>query len=118
MQLGLLWLSNNVQSTGAGFYLNSHARFLINGLVDFSIRRLGFSTGFVYKKRNQQTANALNTTLSADYFLLNTRIQFSFGKKEQALYLQADNLLNRKYSDLLGAPMPGRWLSIGARFGR
>ena len=117
-QLGLLWLSNNVQSTQAGFYLNSHARFLINGLVDFSIRRLGFSTGFVYKKRNQQTANALNATLSADYFLLNTRMQFSFGKKRHALYLQADNLLNRKYSDLLGAPMPGRWLSIGARFGQ
>jgi iron complex outermembrane receptor protein len=29
------------------------------------------------------------------------------------LYLQADNIFNKTYSDLLGSRMPGRWLSGG-----
>lgn len=117
-QAGVLWISNTAKTSRAGFYLNSHARLLINGLVDFSFGRFGLSTGFIYKERAGQRTSAINASLSPSYFLLNARMQFLVGTRGSAVYLQADNLSNRKYSDLLGAPMPGRWLSMGIRMGR
>jgi len=117
-QAGVLWISNTAKTNRAGFYLNSHARLLINGLVDVSFGRFGVSTGYIYKERASQRTSTINASLSPSYFLLNARIQFLVGTRGNAVYLQADNLSNRKYSDLLGAPMPGRWLSMGIRVGR
>jgi hypothetical protein len=32
--------------------------------------------------------------------------------------VQSYNLFDRSFSDLLGARMPGRWVSFGMQFGR
>jgi hypothetical protein len=34
-----------------------------------------------------------------------------------AVFVQAYNVLDRRFSDLLGSAMPGRWLSAGLQFG-
>jgi len=114
-QGGLVGLNNQVPSGGAGFYLNSHARFLVNGLIQYQSGKWTASFGMLYKERTAQTAAALGAALSPYYFLMNTKISFSPYGKNRSLFVQVDNLLNTRYSDLLGAPMPGRWLSGGFR---
>ncbi|MCH5690954.1 hypothetical protein LWM68_46035 [Niabella sp. W65] len=48
--------------------------------------------------------------------MLNGRASYSFKKKKLAAFAQVDNIFDRKYSDLLGAVMPGRWLQGGISF--
>jgi iron complex outermembrane receptor protein len=36
-------------------------------------------------------------------------------EKMVTVFAQADNLFDKTYSDLLGTPMPGRWLMGGIR---
>jgi iron complex outermembrane receptor protein len=112
-QLGILWLDNQAPNGGAGIYLNSHARFLMNGLVEYRIGKWSGSIGGLYKKRSAQTSSPLSTTLTPSYFLMNIKLVYTGRENRFAPYLQADNLFNTRYSDLLGAPMPGRWLSGG-----
>jgi vitamin B12 transporter len=36
-------------------------------------------------------------------------------KIKSSLFAEANNVFDKQYSDLLGAPMPGRWLMGGWR---
>ena len=114
-QAGLLLLNNRTRSGAAGFYLNSHARFLTNALLLYRIKNWEISVSGLYKLRNRQTSSPLNSTLTPSYVLINSKIQYDWKERSYSVYLQTDNLLNTRYSDLLGAPMPGRWLSGGFR---
>lgn len=114
-QAGILILNNHTRNGAAGFYLNSHARFLTNGLLLYKIKNWELSLGGLYKLRNRQTSSTLQATLNPSYFLLNAKIQYDWPNRSRNLFIQTDNLLNSRYSDLLGAPMPGRWLSGGIR---
>ncbi len=114
-QAGILWLSNEAPSGAAGFYLNSHARFLINGLIQYRIGKWECSLGTLYKERTPQTSTPLAATLTPSYLLMNIKISMESIRGKWYPYLQIDNLTDTRYSDLLGATMPGRWLSGGFR---
>jgi vitamin B12 transporter len=114
-QAGLLWLNNQAPSGGAGFYLNSHARFLLNGLIQYQWGPWIASTGLLYKKRPAQTATPLGAALTPSYFLWNAKLSYAPLGWMGSLFIQADNVLDTRYSDLLGAHMPGRWVSGGFR---
>jgi iron complex outermembrane receptor protein len=115
LQTGLLLLRNQAPSGGAGFYLNGHAKFLLNGLLQYQFSQWDLSIGLVYKKRNPQLSSSLSTQLSSSYFVANGKIQYRFHRSGLTPFLMVDNLFNTYYSDLLGVPMPGRWISFGLR---
>ncbi len=107
-----------VLKTGKGnslpsFYLSSHAKLLWNSNMRISNKFGTVSMGTVYKKRNQQTANAINARISPEYFTVNLRIEKYLFTKKAGLMLQIDNLTDVAYSDLLGSIMPGRWMQFG-----
>ena len=115
----LRWNSGiTVLKTGKGnslpsFYLSSHAKLLWNSNMRISNKFGAVSMGTVYKKRNKQTANAINARISPEYFTVNLRIEKYLFKKKAGLMLQIDNLTDVAYSDLLGSIMPGRWMQFG-----
>lgn len=113
---GLLWLYSKSSEANPSFYISSHARFLSNFNVQYEVGNWGLSLTGIYKSRNPQQASAINASVSKDYFLLNGRASYSFIPKRLAAFVQADNIFDREYSDLLGAPIPGRWLQGGVSF--
>jgi vitamin B12 transporter len=114
-QAGFLILKNEAPSGGAGFYLNGHAKFLLNGLLQYQLGQWDLSMAMIYKKRNPQKASSLSALLSSSYFVANGKIQYHFRRSGLTTFLMVDNIFNTYYSDLLGVPMPGRWISIGLR---
>ncbi|MBE2231663.1 MAG: TonB-dependent receptor [Chitinophagaceae bacterium] len=94
-------------------YISSHATLLFNYSLAWTIRSFSIAVTGLYKERDPQKSAALNTELSTAVFLLNSRLSWQFSGNRGKLYAQADNLLNTRFSDLLGARMPGRWLSAG-----
>lgn len=110
---GLLWLTSESDASTPSFYVSSHAKFLGNFNVVYQNSRFRLSTSGLYKVRQPQGAAAIHASITKDYFVLNAKGEaFVWGQK-LSLVAQADNLLDRAYSDLLGAPMPGRWLMGG-----
>ncbi|MCX8019535.1 MAG: TonB-dependent receptor [Chitinophagaceae bacterium] len=110
---GMIWMHNRNPDSLPAFYLNGFARFLKN--FSFSLRygSFTFSMNGLYKLRNAQKANAIQAEISRSYFVLNAKISYLFWKQRGMIFVMADNLFDTRYSDILGARMPGRWISGG-----
>jgi len=111
---GIQWLNSESSTQELTFYLSSHARWIANTSVNYQYKNLQISLNAIYKNREPRQAEALQAELSREYFLLNLKAEYSFGKT--GIFLQADNAFDTQYSDLLGSRMPGRWISGGAKF--
>jgi iron complex outermembrane receptor protein len=112
---GLVVINSDANGAEPGFYLSSHAKLLTNFSISYRYRFLSLSANGLYKSRNEQKAAPINAEITPDYFVLNARLEALLGKGI-SVYVQADNVFDESYSDLLGSPMPGRWLMGGVKF--
>ncbi|WP_035566887.1 TonB-dependent receptor plug domain-containing protein [Hymenobacter sp. IS2118] len=100
-------------------YLSNVAKQLVSGNVSLVHRRFTASLGGVHKQRAaQQTTPSLtvnDAALTPNYTVINGRLDVALLPERLWVVGQAQNLFNAKYSDLLGAQMPGRWLMAGVR---
>lgn len=117
---GLLVLSSKSSDTVPSFYISSHAKFLTNFSVMYQCHNFSLSINGLYKQRATQKTAALasniNAEITPDYFVMNAKASYSFFKQAFSVFVQTDNIFDRKYSDLLGSPMPGRWFMGGVRY--
>jgi iron complex outermembrane receptor protein len=111
---GLLWLESLSSDSTPSLYVSAHAKLLTNFSILYTTKLFNFSVNGIYKSRAEQNATAIKTTLSKDYFVLNTKLDFII-KKHCNIFLQVDNVFNTSYSDVLGSIMPGRWLMGGIK---
>ena len=74
---------------------------------------IGSKKSGLYIERKSSKATAIQAKISPTYFICNAQISYMMIAKKGEIFFQADNLFNKTYSDLLGATMPGRWLSGG-----
>ena len=110
---GYTWLNSKNKDSIPSFYISSHARHLVNFNITYTIKSFFFSTGGLYKNRDQRKAASIGAEITPSYFVLNSKLGYLFPKERGKIFIQADNIFNKKYSDLLGSQMPGRWLSGG-----
>jgi vitamin B12 transporter len=111
--LGFTWIDSKSNNSTPSFYLSSHAKYLANFNIRYTVNRFTCSISGLYKQRTAQTATAINADISKDYFVLNAQVQAFVYKNKVSVFTQANNLFNQRYSDLLGSQMPGRWLMGG-----
>ncbi|MFT3902572.1 MAG: TonB-dependent receptor [Niabella sp.] len=112
---GLVWLSSTSSAEGQSFYVRSQAKFLFNFSVVYQVSNVELGFTGLYKKRNPQDDPTIHAAVSKDYFVLNGNATYSLLKNRLGVFAQVDNIFDRKYSDLLGAIMPGRWLQCGVK---
>jgi vitamin B12 transporter len=110
---GYTWLHSDNKDSIPSFYISSHAKHLINFSAVYQVKSFMLAVNGLYKKRNEQAAAAIKAVITPSYFVMNTKLGYLLPKQRGKLFLQADNLFNKEYSDLLGSPMPERWLSAG-----
>jgi vitamin B12 transporter len=111
--LGLTWLQSKSSSSTPSFYISSHARFLSTFQVSYSAARYSISVNGLYKDRKAEKPSVSIAAVSKNYFLMNLKMEAFSRNKKFGIFGQVDNLFDKKYADLLGAPMPGRWLMGG-----
>lgn len=113
--VGLTWLKSKSSSATPSFYISSHAKFLSTFSVTYSSNRFTAGMNGLYKKRQPQTASVNIAKVSSDYFVLNAKIEATVIKKLLSAFVEADNIFDTSYADLLGSQMPGRWLMGGIK---
>ena len=69
----------------------------------------------LYKTRSPQTSSVNIAKVTSDYFVLNAKMEASIIKKLLSAFVEADNVFDKDYADLLGSQMPGRWLMGGIK---
>lgn len=95
-------------------YVSAHAKHLINGNISTSISRFDFGVSGIYKMRETAYSNSLGVELAPLYFVANANLGVRFFEDKLNVNLEAINLFDIEYSDILGAQMPGRWFVIAA----
>lgn len=113
--VGFTWLDSKSSSATPSFYISSHAKFLNTFSVVYSYDRFSASINGLYKKRKPQASSANIAKVSPDYFVLNAKLEASIIKKLLSAFVEADNVFDENYADLLGSQMPGRWLMGGIK---
>ena len=113
--LGFTWLKSTSSDSTTSFYVSSHARVLINLNLDYSNKWFGFSINGLYKDRKPQEASAVIAKVTNDYYIINIKAEGFIVPQKFSVFAEVDNLFDKKYADLLGAQMPGRWLMGGIK---
>jgi iron complex outermembrane receptor protein len=114
MKIGMVLMQSTSSGNTPSLYVSNHARFLGNFNFLYSFKNLSLCANGLYKVRTGAEKAGL-VTLSPDYFMMNLRAEWRLFENSLSLFFQADNVLNKRYSDILGPQMPGRWLSGGIR---
>ena len=112
--LGLVWLKSRSDAGEPSFYLSTHARFMTNFSLVYSSKWFTVSMNGVYKVRSAQKAAAINAEVTKNYFVVNGKAEIT-PLKWLGIFVQVDNIGDVKYADLLGCPMPQRWLMGGIK---
>ncbi|HJV20363.1 MAG TPA: TonB-dependent receptor plug domain-containing protein [Sediminibacterium sp.] len=113
--VGLVWLDSKISDAAPSFYLSSHAKFLANFNLVYTYNWLGIQLNGLYKTRTAQPGTANFAGVSRDYFVANIKLSASLIKNKAGVFVEADNVFDLQYSDLLGAPMPGKWFKGGIK---
>ena len=96
-------------------YISNHPTNNIGGQVVLGYRKLSLTIQGNYINRNGEVLPLINGEVPNEYVLLNPKVSFN-AKENLTLYIQANNALDQQYQEILGAPMPGRWIFGGVRF--
>jgi vitamin B12 transporter len=113
--VGLTWLDSKSSSATPSFYISSHAKFLSTFSVLYSYKSIALGVNGLYKKRDPRSATANIAKVSEGYFVLNAKLEATVVKKLLSVFVEADNVFDENYADLLGSQMPGRWLMGGIK---
>ncbi|HEX8656300.1 MAG TPA: TonB-dependent receptor [Hymenobacter sp.] len=99
----------------ASQYLANIARHVVSGTVGLTSNRVNGSISGLWKQRDGRAAALINRSLRTEYVVFNARLEVALLPQRLWLTGQVQNLFNERYSDLLGAQMPSRWLMGGLR---
>lgn len=111
--MGVTILSDKSDQAITSFYMSSHAKSIFNMYTAYQCKGHTISLTGVYKYRNSVQAPSINATIDKRYTVINIKYGYTILKYHIQFFIQADNLFNQQYSDLLGSIMPGRWLLGG-----
>ncbi len=117
MVAGYTFINTGNEEDVISVYIANHARHLATFSTIWKLNRFNFNVSGLYKARNERFASAINSTLDPEYMIWNSRCTYQFTDK-LSISAQVQNIFDVYYENILGAPMPRRWLigSLGIRF--
>lgn len=68
-----------------------------------------------YNVRSKESAELVDGDVPSTYFISNLNMQAAPGWSPATLYVRIMNLTDTEYQEILGAPMPGRWVMGGLK---
>ncbi|NRB62469.1 MAG: TonB-dependent receptor [Saprospiraceae bacterium] len=113
--IGYTYLNTSNDEDIVSVYISSHARHLLTTQWTLNAGGLDFSVNGLYKVRNNRLAEAIDAELTEQYSLWNVRAAHDL-TQNIGIQLQIHNVFDAEYQDILGAPMPGRWVMAGLWF--
>ena len=113
--LGYTYLNTSNEEDVISVYISSHAGHLLNTNLILDINSFSVAVNGLYKQRTERLASTINAALAPKYQVWNVRLGYQL-RPEFGLNFQIHNAFDEAYQDILGAPMPGRWLMGGLQF--
>jgi len=98
-------------------YIANHPKHQVNLGINLNHRWMSVHSENSYNVRSEESAEIVDGYVPSSYFLSNLKIQAAPGGAPATVYLRIMNLTDTDYQEILGAPMPGRWIMGGIKLG-
>ena len=102
---------------------NAVSRYIANHPSHQAHLDLSFTGGYFsihsqsnYYVRSEESNALINAEVPSSYFVSNLKMAVKPFSKDLQFYFQVLNLTDTQYQEILGAPMPGRWLLVGLKY--
>ncbi|CAN5285504.1 TonB-dependent receptor plug domain-containing protein [soil metagenome] len=96
-------------------YIANHPRHQFNLGVRFATRWGSVHSENSYNVRSEESAEIVDGEVPDSYFLSNLNVQATTGWSPATIYIRVMNLTDTEYQEILGAPMPRRWVMGGVK---
>lgn len=102
---------------GESKYTLLRSKHLINSEIQLTLWDLMLSINSTYRVRyNSLSAATINRYLKKSYAIWNASADLNLYQQSIFASMSIYNIFDIKYSDFLGAEMPGRWIAGGVKF--
>ena len=112
--MGYTYLNTTNNEDAISVYLSSHAKHLMTSQFIIANPNWEVSLSGLYKSRNAVISSEIQAALGDSYQIWSSRFRLHL-TKEISAQIQVHNLWDVSYQNVLGSPMPGRWLSAGVK---
>lgn len=113
--LGYTYIKSSAVEGVLSRYISNHPKSNINLILDLKMGPVLISSTSNFITRNEEINETIGAQIPPSYFVSNLKASYIMSNNFR-FYIQGINITNTQYEELLGARMPGRWLSVGAMF--
>ena len=96
-------------------YIANHPEHQVNLGLRYATSWGSIHSENSYRVRSEESAELIDGDVPDGYFISNLNVQVTPGWSPAVLYVQVMNLTDTQYQEILGAPMPGRWVMGGVK---
>lgn len=111
-QVGYTWLQTDAPAGLLSKYISNHPRHSIVANIDLKAGWLGVALQSAYVLRDGEALDLIGGTVPDRYFVGHLRVSAQV-IPQAALFVQATNLTDTDYQEVLGARPPRRWFHVG-----
>jgi len=117
LQGGYTYIRTTNDEDDLSKYIANHPKHQVNGSVKLSGRWGSIHSDSKFYTRNEEAAELVGGDVPSSYFISNIKLQSAPGLMGGAsVYMRVMNLTDTQYQEILGAPMPGRWVMGGLQW--
>ncbi|MBO6516618.1 MAG: TonB-dependent receptor [Bacteroidia bacterium] len=112
-RLDYTYINTSTPEGSVSKYIANHPIQSISPQITFRYNRFRVSTTANLVTRNAEEIPSINGLVQSEYFLLNARVSYKPPVVPARVFIEARNILDTQYQEILGAQMPGRWIYGG-----
>jgi vitamin B12 transporter len=114
-QGGYTYIHTTTDSETASRYIANHPSHQISAGLQFTSSWFSIHSQSNYNVRSPEAAQLVDGEVPSSYFLTHLRMTVSPFQSGISFYTRIMNLTDTEYQEILGAPMPGRWVMGGVQ---
>lgn len=115
-QFGYTYINTSSDQNTVSRYIANHPEHQAS--LDLSLQSGSFSMNSrsSFNVRSDESAELINAEVHDQYFITNLNVAYTLFGDRFKVYMEVLNLTDTRYQEILGAPMPGRWVLGGLKY--
>lgn len=115
LRTGYTYIRTTSDGESPSKYISNHPEHQVNLGIRLSTPLGTLYSDNSYRVRSDEFAEDIGGDIPSGYFISNLNIQATPRWSPATLYIKVMNLTDTQYQEILGAPMPGRWVMGGLK---
>ncbi len=113
--LGYTFINTSNPEDIISVYLSNHAKHLLTSHYFLDLPRWSLGISTLFKSRPSRFAETIRSEIKPNYWVFHGKVNYRFNPGLSAEF-QMNNIFDEKYSNILGAPMPRRWIMLALKW--